>query len=91
MLIIFQNQLTTINVAQSASTGDVMDESAARQALLAPHVQVMARAKFAELVGVSEGVVDGWIERGYLKSVLIGKHRLVNMVELSLRCLTAEE
>lgn len=67
-----------------------MDESAIRQALASPHVQVMARDKFAELVGVSVGVVEGWMDRGHVQSIVIGRHRLVNMVALTLRCLNQE-
>lgn len=64
-----------------------MDEQAIRQVLLLPHVQVMHREKFAELVGVSPGVVEGWVDRGQVDSIVIGKHRLINMVKLTLRCL----
>jgi len=64
-----------------------MDEQAIRQVLLMPHVQVMHREKFAELVGVTPGVVDGWVDRGQVDSIVIGKHRLINMVKLTQRCL----
>jgi hypothetical protein len=67
-----------------------MDQETIRQAVLFPHVQVMAREKFAELVGVSVGIVDGWCDRGYVPSVVIGKHRLINMVKLSQWCLEQE-
>lgn len=50
-------------------------------------VPLMHKERFAELVGVSYGVVDGWVERGYVPSVVIGKHKLVNLVLLTQECL----
>ncbi|MCB4809699.1 hypothetical protein LG204_00010 [Methylovorus menthalis] len=44
-----------------------------------PPVPVMARRKFADLVGVTEDTVTGWINKGYLPVVEIGKYRLVNL------------
>lgn len=49
----------------------------------APVPPLMAWRKFAEWICVDEGVVKGWIESGYLPSVRIGKHRLVNITLLS--------
>lgn len=46
-------------------------------------VPVMHREKFAELVGVSVDVVNGWINRGYLPTFEVGKYRLVNLALLS--------
>lgn len=47
-----------------------------------PAVPVMSRSKFADLVGVSINTVTGWINRGYLPVVRIGKYRLVNLALL---------
>ncbi|PWQ93875.1 helix-turn-helix domain-containing protein [Leucothrix arctica] len=44
---------------------------------------VMTVAQFAECVGVSEGVVTGWVKREYIPTVKIGRHRLVNIILLS--------
>ncbi|OAM52699.1 hypothetical protein A7981_04400 [Methylovorus sp. MM2] len=44
-----------------------------------PSVPVMSRKKFADLVGVTEDTVTGWINRGYLPVVDIGKYRLINL------------
>lgn len=48
---------------------------------------VMHKEKFADLVGVSLGVVDGWCDRGYVPTIKIGKHSLVNMTQLNIQCL----
>lgn len=47
-----------------------------------PAVPVMSRSKFADLVGVSINTVTGWINRGYLPVVRMGKYRLVNLALL---------
>jgi len=38
--------------------------------------------QFATFVGVSLGVVGSWIDYGYLPTVKIGKHRLINLLKL---------
>ena len=55
-----------------------------------PSVPVMSRKKFAELVGVTEDTVTGWINRGYLPVVEIGKYRLVNLALLNKHALEQE-
>lgn len=47
---------------------------------------VMTREKFAELSGLTEGVIQGMIEKGHLPSVKIGRHRLVNLIRLTETC-----
>lgn len=49
------------------------------QALALP---VITRERFAELTGVSEGVLQGWIARGYIPVIEFGKYRLVNLALL---------
>lgn len=46
-------------------------------------IPLMSREKFAELCGVSDGVVQGWIVRGYLPMYEIGKYRLINIIALN--------
>lgn len=53
-------------------------------------IPVMEREKFANLVGVDIGIVNGWIDRGHLPSIKIGKHRLVNLALLAKECLEKE-
>lgn len=45
-------------------------------------VPYMSKQRFADLVGVEFGVVDAWVDRGYLPSRVIGKHRLINVAVL---------
>ena len=33
---------------------------------------------FADSIGVTKRTVEGWIDRGYIPSIKIGKRRLVN-------------
>ncbi len=51
------------------------------------NVPVMEKNKFAELVGVDVGVVNGWIDKGYIPSMKLGKHRLVNIALLAEECM----
>lgn len=55
-----------------------------------PAVPVMSRRKFADLVGVTEDTVTGWINRGYLPAVEIGKYRLVNLALLNKHAMDQE-
>lgn len=50
-------------------------------------VPVMSKERFADLSGVSFGVVDGWCNRGYLPTVVIGKHKMINLVQLTQSCI----
>ncbi|CAG0983649.1 hypothetical protein MTYP_01899 [Methylophilaceae bacterium] len=55
-----------------------------------PSVPIMSRKKFADLVGVTEDTVTGWINRGYLPVVEIGKYRLVNIALVTRMALEQE-
>lgn len=55
-----------------------------------PSVPVMSRKKFADLVGVTEDTVTGWINRGYLPVVEIGKYRLINIALVTRMALEQE-
>jgi len=50
-------------------------------------VPVMNKERFSELSGVPLGVIEGWVIRGYIPTVLIGKHRLINLVQLTQDCI----
>lgn len=52
------------------------------------NVPVMTREQFASLSGLGEDVVRGMIEKGHLPSIKIGRHRLVNIVLLTMNSLT---
>lgn len=38
---------------------------------LVPFVPVMHRERFSELTGIPFGVIDGWVIRGYLPTILL--------------------
>lgn len=41
--------------------------------------------RFSTLTGFSRGVVDGWIKRGYLPVLTIGKYSAINLVQLHMK------
>lgn len=47
---------------------------------------IMPYKVFAQRVGVSEGVVRGWVDRGQVPSSLVGKDRLINVAQLAVLC-----
>lgn len=42
-------------------------------------IPFLSRQRFAELVGISEDVLENWIRKGYVKCHTIGKRSLVDM------------
>lgn len=56
---------------------------AVAQAITLP---VLSRARFAELIGVDEGVVLGWVNKGYLSTIRLGKYSLINLEALRQSC-----
>lgn len=50
-------------------------------------VPVCTRERFAQFSGLDEGIIRGMCERGYLPTIKIGKHSLINMVALIQECL----
>lgn len=44
---------------------------------------LLSRKRFAELSGVPDGVLQGWIQRGYIPTYTIGKHTLINLALLN--------
>ena len=55
-----------------------------------PTMPYMERTTFAALIGLPLNVVDGWIARGYVPTVKIGKNSLVNIALLSKTVLKSE-
>jgi hypothetical protein len=45
-------------------------------------IPFMTPDKFAQAIGLSKGVVGGWIDQGYLPTAKIGRYRMINMVVL---------
>ena len=54
---------------------------------------LMPWRKFADSIGMGEehGVVRGWLDRGYLPAVTIGKRLMVNMVLLRKQLMERED
>ena len=55
-------------------------------ALVSP---VMSKERFAEACGLEVGVIRGMLDRGYLPTVKIGRHRMVNLAALQAGCLAS--
>lgn len=55
---------------------------AATSAVARQFCPVVDRHRFAEMVGVSVGVVEGWINRGQIPVRRIGRRVLVDLVAL---------
>ncbi|PLZ02461.1 hypothetical protein CY652_10060 [Burkholderia sp. WAC0059] len=69
-----------------------MDQSSSLTAVPSPAYAspLVTRERFAELVGLPIGVVIGFVNRGYIPTVSIGKYSLVNLELLRKRCLEKE-
>ena len=69
-----------------------MDRPAPAQSPFAISVisPVVTKERFAHLSGLTEGVIQGMIEKGHLPSVKIGRHRLINLVCLAASCEEAQ-
>lgn len=52
---------------------------------------VVTKERFAELSGLEVGVVRGMIDRGYLPTLKLGRHRLINLAALSACCQPGDE
>ncbi|AEF99477.1 hypothetical protein [Methylomonas methanica] len=48
---------------------------------------IMTKDRFAEISGVPVGVLQGWVDRNYVPTLVIGKHKVINMVQLQQICL----
>lgn len=51
---------------------------------------LVTKKLFSQLSGLSEETIRGMIERGYLPTTKIGKHRLVNVALLTKEALEAD-
>lgn len=52
----------------------------AEQVTAKPYPPVMSRQSFADWIGESDGVVRGWVERGEIETIKIGRKRLINVL-----------
>ncbi|MBT2868487.1 hypothetical protein JQK19_14685 [Chromobacterium violaceum] len=51
---------------------------------------LVTRERFADLVGLPVGVVIGFVNKGYLPVVSVGRYSLINLELLRKRCLEKE-
>ncbi len=61
-----------------------------QQSLQCSSIMVCTVAKFAEHSGMEEGVVIGWIKKGYLPVKRIGKYTLINLALFNQELLSDE-
>ncbi len=52
-----------------------------------PPIPIMHWKKFAEVVGINEGVLRGLCDRNYIPSISFGRHRFINLAKLNQICL----
>jgi hypothetical protein len=65
--------------------GPLATQPIIHQIVLPPVVNLpcIHHAQFAHLNGLSEGVVGGWVDAGYLPTIKIGRYTLINLVALT--------
>jgi len=68
----------------------LQDNTMAKQLMQLPisvnvSLPMIHQRQFAELNGLSEGVIGGWIDNGYLPVVKVGRYTMVNLVQLAER------
>ncbi len=52
-------------------------------------VPVSTQKEFAKDVGLTLSAVRNQVNRGYLPTIKIGRHRMINLVELTRMCIKA--
>jgi hypothetical protein len=70
---------------QNEEQSKVVEQPVITQIVLPPVINMpcVHHAEFARLNGLSEGVVGGWIDNGYLPVVKVGKYTMINLVQLT--------
>ncbi|MFZ2404298.1 MAG: hypothetical protein WAW41_04115 [Methylobacter sp.] len=74
-----QNQ---VNLDQILETDPAVKQGLAQAKSQLFFIPFMTPDKFAESIGLTKGVVGGWIDQGYLPTAKIGRYRMINMVVL---------
>lgn len=54
------------------------------------YTPLVSRERFAEMIGFPVGVIEGWINKGYLPTVPVGKYSLINLELVRKNCLENE-
>ena len=47
----------------------------------------MTIEKYAEVIGVTDHTVRGWIKKGFLPTIKLGKRRMINVSARTLQCI----
>lgn len=50
----------------------------------------VTKEKYAEMTGLSEGVVRGQMEKGDIPTIKVGRRRLVNVAKITQECIESE-
>lgn len=74
-----QNIAILDTVLELNIVGEKVLEQTANQLFFIPF---MTPDKFADAIGLTKGVVGGWIDQGYIPTAKIGRYRMINMVVL---------
>ncbi|MEW6038404.1 MAG: helix-turn-helix domain-containing protein [Pseudomonadota bacterium] len=64
-----------------------MESNSIRQALLSLQSPAVVPDHFAEITGLSKDTVRGMLNKGQLRTVKVGRRRMVNMLHVWLLCL----
>lgn len=51
---------------------------------------LVTKSMFSQITGLNEEIIRGMISRGHLPTVKIGRHRLINLAQLSKEALDVE-
>lgn len=80
--------VASLQTIMTSQEPDLVRQSAAALSFGLP--PVVSRERFADLLGLPPGVIVGWINKGMLPTVTIGKYSLVNVELLRKSCLEQE-
>jgi hypothetical protein len=73
---------TTVNLETFLETKPAIKQELEQTNSQLFFIPFMTPDKFAEAIGLSKGVIGGWIDQGYLPTAKIGRYRMINMVVL---------
>jgi hypothetical protein len=76
------NESNQVNLAAVLESTPALKQGMEQTASQLFFIPFMTPDKFADAIGLSKGVVGGWIDQGYLPTTKIGRYRMINMVVL---------
>lgn len=65
-------------------------DDAVKHVTVTNYTPLVSRERFAEMIGCPLGVVQGWINKGYIPTVPVGKYSLINLELMRKNCLENE-